>query len=109
NTVPFDLAPHDGTVPTTVRVVRPLDAAELDLETTYENFHPSQQSLTNVISHFISGERPQGIQETEEMLRLGAKCGHVCACEECYRALPEPKKCPICRARIDRIVLLYNS
>ncbi|XP_016354168.1 mitochondrial ubiquitin ligase activator of NFKB 1-like [Sinocyclocheilus anshuiensis] len=50
NTVPFDLAPHDGTVLTTVRVVRPIDAAELDLETTYENFHPSQQSLTNVIS-----------------------------------------------------------
>ncbi|XP_077074842.1 mitochondrial ubiquitin ligase activator of NFKB 1 [Siphateles boraxobius] len=231
NTVPFDLAPHDDTIPTTVRVVRPLDAAELDLETTYENFHPSQQSLTNVIGHFISGERPQGIQETEEMLRLGAsmtgvgelvldnnlvrlqppkqglryflsrldydtllskqegylrlwrvltvlfgltacatlfymlwrqyvlrkerrkersvldeyrkwhsrrlkeldlaegdvspticticlsherscvflECGHVCTCEECYRALPEPKKCPICRAKIDRIVPLYNS
>uniref|UniRef100_A0A8C2H581 RING-type E3 ubiquitin transferase n=1 Tax=Cyprinus carpio TaxID=7962 RepID=A0A8C2H581_CYPCA len=231
NTMPFDLAPHDDTVPTTVRVVRPLDAADLDLETTYESFHPSQQSLTNVISHFISGERPQGIQETEEMLRLGAsmtgvgelvldnnlvrlqppkqglryflsrldydtllnkqeghlriwrlltvlfgltacatlfyllwrqyvlrkerrkerslldeyrkwqskrlqelhlaeedlsptactvclnrerscvflECGHVCACEECYRALPEPKKCPICRATIDRIVPLYNS
>lgn len=231
NTVPFDLAPHDDTVPTTVRVLRPLDAAELDLETTYENFHPSQQSLTNVIGHFISGERPQGIQETEEMLRLGAsmtgvgelvldnnlvrlqppkqglryflsrldydtllskqeahlriwrvltvlfgltacatffyllwrqyvlrkerrkeqsvlneywkwqskrfqelhlaeedvsptacticlnhkrscvflECGHVCSCEGCYRALPEPKKCPICRATIDRIVSLYNS
>ncbi|XP_059383059.1 mitochondrial ubiquitin ligase activator of NFKB 1-like [Carassius carassius] len=231
NTMPFDLAPHDATIPTMVRVVRPLDAAELDLETTYENFHPSQQSLTNVVSHFISGERPQGIQETEEMLRLGAsmtgvgelvldnnlvrlqppkqglryflsrldydtllnkqeghlriwrlltvlfgltacatlfyllwrqyvlrkerrkertlldeyrkwqskrlqelhlaeedfsptsctvclnrerscvflECGHVCACEECYRALPEPKKCPICRATIDRIVPLYNS
>ncbi|XP_073731606.1 mitochondrial ubiquitin ligase activator of NFKB 1 [Misgurnus anguillicaudatus] len=231
NTVPFDLIPHDDTVPAAVRVVRPLDAAELDLETTYENFHPSQQSLTNVIGHFISGERPQGIQETEEMLRLGAtmtgvgelvldnnlvrlqppkqglryflsrldydallssqernlrlwkvltvlfglaacatlfymlwrqyvlrrdrgkersmleefrkwknrrikelnlaeddvslnmcticlsnerscvflECGHVCTCEDCYRALPEPKKCPICRARIDRIVPLYNS
>lgn len=212
-------------------MVRPLDAAELDLETTYENFHPSQQSLTNVIGHFISGERPQGIQETEEILRLGAsmtgvgelvldnnlvrlqppkqglryflshldydellskqerqlrlwrvltvlfglaacatlfymlwrqyvlrrdrrkerslldefrkwknrrlqdlnlaedevspntcticlsnerscvflECGHVCTCEQCYRALPEPKKCPICRATIDRIVPLYNS
>lgn len=212
-------------------MVRPLDASELDLETTYENFHPSKQSLTNVIGHFISGERPQGIQETEEMLRLGAsmtgvgelvldnnlvrlqppkqglryflsrldydelvnkqerqlrlwrvltvlfglaacatlfymlwrqyalrrdrrkerslldefrklknrrlqelnlaedelspntcticlsnerscvflECGHVCTCEQCYRALPEPKKCPICRARIDRIVPLYNS
>ncbi|TRY71329.1 hypothetical protein DNTS_016569, partial [Danionella cerebrum] len=231
NSVPFDLAPHDDTVAAIVRVVRPLEAAELDLEMTYENFHPSHQSLTNVIGHFISGERPQGIQETEEMLRLGAsmtgvgelvldnnlvrlqppkqglryflsrldydtllskqegqlrlwrllsmlfgltacamlfyllwrqyvvrkerrkerdlldeyrklqnqrleelhlteeevspttcticlsqerscvflECGHVCACDGCYRGLPEPKRCPICRAKIDRIVPLYNS
>lgn len=231
NTVLFDLAPHDDTVPTTVRVIRPLDAAELDLEKTYENFHPSQNSLTNIITHFISGERPKGIKETEEMLRLGAsmtgvgelvldnnlvrlqppkqglryflsrldydtllrkqeghlrlwrvmtvlfgltacatlfyllwrqymlymerrkerslldeyrklrsqrlqeldlpeddaspiactvclthkrscvfiECGHICTCEECYRGLPEPKKCPICRAKIERIVPLYNS
>ncbi|KAK1803260.1 hypothetical protein P4O66_004048 [Electrophorus voltai] len=72
NTVPFDLAPHDDNISATVRVVRPLDAAELDLETTYENFHPSTNSLGNVISHFISGERLRGVQETEEMLRLGA-------------------------------------
>ncbi|KAL7859271.1 hypothetical protein SRHO_G00144180 [Serrasalmus rhombeus] len=231
NTVPFDLASHDDSVTTTVRVVRPLDAAELDLETTYENFHPTVQSLSNVIGHFISGERPQGIRETEEMLRLGAsmtgvgelvldsnlvrlqppkqglryflsrldyetllgkqegslrlwkaltllvglaacatllymlwrhyiwrrerrkersvleefkeqqkrrvrelnldeaaispsacticlsrekscvflECGHVCSCDQCYRTLPKPKKCPICRASIDRIVPLYNS
>ncbi|XP_076840675.1 mitochondrial ubiquitin ligase activator of NFKB 1 [Brachyhypopomus gauderio] len=231
NTVPFDLAPHDDSIPVTVRVVRPLDSAELDLETTYENFHPSEHSLGNVIGHFISGERPQGIQETEEMLRLGAsltgvgelvldssvvrlqppkqglryllsrvdydtlvarqegslhvwrtltlllgvatcatvlyalwrhwarrrrqskeraelevfaeqqrrrarelnldetsvpasacavcltreracvflECGHVCTCERCYDALPWPKKCPICRASIDRMVPLYNS
>ncbi|XP_072552791.1 mitochondrial ubiquitin ligase activator of NFKB 1 [Salminus brasiliensis] len=231
NTVPFDLAPHDDSVAATVRVVRPLDAAELDLETTYENFHPTVQSLSNVIGHFISGERPQGIWETEEMLRLGAsvtgvgelvldnslvrlqppkqglryflsrldseallgkqesglrvwkaltllvglaacatliymlwkqyvwrrerrkersvlkefkeqqkkrvrelnldegamspttcivclsherscvflECGHVCSCEQCYHSLPNPKKCPICRASIDRIVPLYNS
>ncbi|XP_066527549.1 mitochondrial ubiquitin ligase activator of NFKB 1 [Hoplias malabaricus] len=231
NTVPFDLASHDDSVTATVRVLRPLDAAELDLETTYENFHPTVQSLTNVIGHFISGERPQGITETEEMLRLGAsitgvgelvldnnlvrlqppkqglryflsrldyesllgkqegslrvwkaltllvglaacatlfyivwrhyvwrrerrkersvleefkeqqrkrvrelnldegvvspsactvclsrerscvflECGHVCACDQCYHALPKPKKCPICRASIDRIVPLYNS
>uniref|UniRef100_A0A671QYN2 RING-type E3 ubiquitin transferase n=1 Tax=Sinocyclocheilus anshuiensis TaxID=1608454 RepID=A0A671QYN2_9TELE len=199
NTVPFDLAPHDGTVLTTVRVVRPIDAAELDLETTYENFHPSQQSLTNVISticmclknfshvdqkiyemcvmtltlmkkinicilyiymyiheygltacatlfyllwrqYVLRKERrkerslldeyrkwqSRRLQElhlagddlspttcticlSRERSCVFLECGHVCACEECYRALPEPKKCPICRARIDRIVLLYNS
>ncbi|XP_028850430.1 mitochondrial ubiquitin ligase activator of NFKB 1-like [Denticeps clupeoides] len=206
NTVPFDLASHDDGVATTVRVVRPLDAAELDLETTYEKFHPAVRSLTNAIGHFLSGERPRGVQETEEMLRVGdsvtavgelvldrdavqlrppkqdlryflsrrsydallAKqrrgarawgllalacglaacgalayvlwrrgrdrralarlggdacavclsrrracvflhCGHVCSCEECYRALPQPKRCPICRAAVDRVVALYNS
>ncbi|XP_030590673.1 mitochondrial ubiquitin ligase activator of NFKB 1 isoform X1 [Archocentrus centrarchus] len=231
NTVPFALGSHDEDITTTVRVIRPLDAAELDLETTYENFHPTVQSLSSVIGHFISGERPKGIHETEEMLRVGdsvtgvgelvldnnliklqppkqgfcyfltrldhesllrkqgnsvrlwrilavvfgmaacstliyilwkqymhrkqskkersmlkefkeqqrkrlrelnieegsvsptsctvclsrdrscvfLECGHVCACCQCYEALPEPKKCPICRAPIDRVVPLYNS
>ncbi|XP_026224820.1 mitochondrial ubiquitin ligase activator of NFKB 1b [Anabas testudineus] len=231
NTVPFALGSHDEDIAATVRVVRPLDAAELDLETTYENFHPTVQSLSSVIGHFISGERPKGIHETEEMLRLGdsvtgvgelvldnnliklqppkqgfhyfltrldyesllrkqgnsvrlwriltlvfgitafstlifivwkryvqrrqkkkersvleefkeqqkkrmrelnieessvsptsctvclsrerscvfLECGHVCACAQCYEALPGPKKCPICRATIDRVVPLYNS
>lgn len=231
NTVPFNLASHDEDITTTVRVIRPLDAAELDLEATYENFHPTVQSLSSVIGHFISGERPKGIHETEEMLRVGdsvtgvgelvldnnliklqppkqglcyfltrldfesllkkqvnsvrlwriltlvfgvvacstllfilrkryvhykqakkersmleefkeqqrrrmrelnieesnvtptscticlsrerscvfLECGHVCACSQCYEVLPEPKKCPICRAIIDRVVPLYNS
>ncbi|XP_024149592.1 mitochondrial ubiquitin ligase activator of NFKB 1 [Oryzias melastigma] len=231
NTVPFALGSHDEDISTTVRVIRPLDAAELDLETTYENFHPSAQSLSTVIGHFISGERPKGIHETEEMLRVGdsvtavgelvldnnliklqppkaglcyfltrtdfesllrkqvngvrlwriltvvfglaacstllfvlwrryvhsrqsrkersmleefkeqqrrrmrelnleessvspssctvclsrqrscvfLECGHVCACAECYESLTEPKKCPICRAPIERVVPLYTS
>lgn len=231
NTVPFALGSLDDDIAATVRVIRPLDAAELDLETTYENFHPTVQSLSNVIGHFISGERPKGIHEAEEMLRLGdsvtgvgelvldnnliklqppkqgfryfltrldydsllkkqgnsvrlwriltvvfgvaacsvllfilwkqyvhrrqiqkdrsmleefkeqqkkrmrelnleegsvsptsctvclsrerscvfLECGHVCACAQCYDALPAPKKCPICRATIDRVVPLYNS
>ncbi|KAK0151086.1 Mitochondrial ubiquitin ligase activator of NFKB 1 [Merluccius polli] len=231
NMVPFDLVSHDDAITAAVRVVRPLDSAELDLEMVYENFHPTVQSLSNVISYFISGERPKGIRETEEMLRLGEsvtgvgelvldhnlvklqppkqglpyflsrldhqsllskqergvrvwraltlvfgtaacallllllwrryehhrrtreersilrefkeqqrrrmlelnvdeeavspgactvclsqerscvflECGHVCACGPCYQALPQPKKCPICRALINRVVPLYNS
>lgn len=228
NTVPFDLASHDDAITATVRVIRPLDA-ELDLAKTYENFHPATSSFTSIVGHFLSGERPQGITEMEEMLRLGAsitgvgelvmdggvvrlqspkqglryflssldyealleshnssvrfwrvltalmglaacatlvyvlwrrytwhkekkkeremmeefeeqrrrrttdgeveavqvgacvvclthqrscvflECGHVCACWQCYRALPAPKKCPMCRATIDRVVPLYNS
>lgn len=54
-----------------MRVLKPLDASELSLETVYEKFHPSAQSFTDVIGHYISGERPKGIQETEEMLKVG--------------------------------------
>lgn len=231
NTVPFDLVSHDDSVDIAVRVLKPLDAAELDLEKVYEKFHPTVQSFTDVIGHFISGERPKGIQETEEMLKVGAtvtgvgelvldrniiklqppkqgmqyyisqmdyesllqkqqssvkiwkiltvvfgiatcatlffilrkqyrhykeqkrqqniqeefremqtqhfrvmnleedlisqnaciiclscdrscvflECGHVCSCDECYQALPTPKKCPICRSAILRVVPLYSS
>ncbi|NXX04283.1 MUL1 ligase, partial [Larus smithsonianus] len=231
NTTPFDLVPQEDGTGVAVRVMKPLDAAELSLETVYEKFHPSVQSFTDVIGHYISGERPKGIQETEQMLKVGTaltgvgelvldnatiklqppkqgmpyylsgvdfdsllqkqesnvrfwkiltvifgfatctvlffilrkqyrhhrerqhlrqmqdefrqaqerlmremnaeggetlknacviclsnikscvflECGHVCSCKECYRALPEPKKCPICRQAISRVVPLYNS
>lgn len=228
NTVPFDLASHDDSITASVRVIRPLDA-ELDLEKTYEHFHPATSSFSSIVGHFLSGERPQGVTEMEDMLRLGAsitgvgelvldggvvrlqppkqglryflssmdydtllesqkssvrfwrvltalmglaafatlayvlwrrytwhrekkkvremmeeleeqrrrrttggdeeaaqvgacvvclshqrscvflECGHVCACWQCYRVLPVPKKCPMCRAIIDRVVPLYNS
>uniref|UniRef100_A0A8B9NDW4 RING-type E3 ubiquitin transferase n=1 Tax=Accipiter nisus TaxID=211598 RepID=A0A8B9NDW4_9AVES len=231
NTTPFDLVPQEEGTGVTVRVMKPLDAAELSLETVYEKFHPSVQSFTDVIGHYISGERPKGIQETEQMLKVGTaltgvgelvldnttiklqppkqgmpyylssvdfhtllqkqesnvrfwklltvifgfatcailffvlrkqyrhhrerqhlkqmqdefrqaqerlmhemnveggetlknacvvclsntkscvflECGHVCSCSECYQALPEPKRCPICRQAVSRVVPLYNS
>uniref|UniRef100_A0A8B9ZAI1 RING-type E3 ubiquitin transferase n=1 Tax=Buteo japonicus TaxID=224669 RepID=A0A8B9ZAI1_9AVES len=71
NTTPFDLVPQEEGTGVTVRVMKPLDAAELSLETVYEKFHPSVQSFTDVIGHYISGERPKGIQETEQMLKVG--------------------------------------
>ncbi|XP_069803297.1 mitochondrial ubiquitin ligase activator of NFKB 1 [Dendropsophus ebraccatus] len=73
NSVPFDLAQDDcDDSGPTIRVIKPLDAAELELETVYEKFHPAVQSFTNVLGHFITGERPKGVQETEEMLKIGA-------------------------------------
>ncbi|XP_053546301.1 mitochondrial ubiquitin ligase activator of NFKB 1 [Bombina bombina] len=226
NTVLFDLVP-DGEPVVSVRVIKPLDAVHLGLETVYEKFHPAVQSFTDVLGHYITGERPKGVQETEEMLKIGAtitgigelvldnktiklqppkpgmqyylsnldfetlvqkqesqvrlwkivtllcgaatcvtlffvlrrqyrhhkekerlkrlqrefqqakarleedgaenlqntcviclnsekaciflECGHACSCYECYQALPEPKKCPICRNNISRMVPLYNS
>nr|DBA15707.1 TPA: hypothetical protein GDO54_003179 [Pyxicephalus adspersus] len=228
NSVPFDLVREDpDTSSLAVRVIKPLEATELDLETVYEKFHPAVQSFTNALGHLLTGERPKGIQETEEMLKIGAtvtgvgelvldnkmiklqppkagmqyylskldfdslvqrsesdarkwkvlcllcgaatclslffilrrqyrhykekqrlkrlqqelkdtrarlgddeseetrnsciiclanqkssvflECGHVCSCFQCYQALPEPKKCPICRNTISRVVPLYNS
>ncbi|CAB1336603.1 unnamed protein product, partial [Coregonus sp. 'balchen'] len=199
NTVPFDLVSHDEAVTATIRVIRPLESSELDLETTYENFHPTAQSLTNLVldnnlvklqppkqdlRYFLSRldfdslvEKQQssvrfwrvltmvfGVvasttllfilwkhwayhrqrrkeknvleefkeQQRERMRELNVEeasvspsactvclsrerscvfleCGHVCACDRCYQALPEPKKCPICRATIERVVPLYNS
>ncbi|XP_047923606.2 mitochondrial ubiquitin ligase activator of NFKB 1 [Anser cygnoides] len=229
NTAPFELAPPEDGAGVAVRVMKPLDAAELSLETVYEKFHPSVQSFTDVLGHYISGERPKGIQETEQMLKVGTvltgvgelvldsntirlqppkqglryylssadfdallqkqqasvrlwkvlavlsgfatcavlffllrkqyrhrrerqrleqlqeefrraqeqrlarqegaeapknacviclsnakacvflECGHVCSCSECYRALQDPKACPICRQPIARVVPLYNS
>ncbi|OCT73456.1 mitochondrial ubiquitin ligase activator of nfkb 1 isoform X2 [Xenopus laevis] len=232
NTVPFDLAPENPEESgVSVRVLRPLEAVDLGLETIYEKFHPAVQSFSNILGHYMTGERPKGVQETEEMLKIGAtitgvgelvldnktiklqppkdgmlfylssmdyegllekqevqmrwwrilsivfgvascitlffilrrkyrhykekqhlknlqrefeesrarqrvqqepqnkeevqnpcsiclstekscvflECGHVCSCISCYQALPSPKKCPICRNFIDRIVPLYNS
>lgn len=78
NVVPFVLAPltsdpcpPGGPAHPVVRVLRPLEASELDLERTFETFHPAARSLSSTIGHFLSGERPAGVRETEEMLRVG--------------------------------------
>ncbi|XP_072888438.1 mitochondrial ubiquitin ligase activator of NFKB 1 [Hemitrygon akajei] len=71
NTVPFDLLLTDGNLGVSVRVMKPLASSELDLETVYRKFHPVVQTLPNIIVHYISGERPKGITEMEQMLRAG--------------------------------------
>lgn len=35
-------------------------------------------------------------------------CGHVCVCGDCAFALPEPKKCPVCRERVERFVTTFT-
>lgn len=35
-------------------------------------------------------------------------CGHICVCVECYAALPSPKKCPMCREHVQRVLPVYR-
>ena len=34
-------------------------------------------------------------------------CGHARYCESCYGKLPNPKKCPDCRIKIQKAAILY--
>lgn len=36
-------------------------------------------------------------------------CGHICVCGDCAQALPLPRKCPVCRGDIVRILPIYRS
>ena len=37
------------------------------------------------------------------------ECGHICLCVECFPKLPQPRKCPVCRANISRAVPTFNA
>ena len=36
-------------------------------------------------------------------------CRHVCVCDECAEALPNPKLCPVCRSHVDHFVPIFIS
>lgn len=72
HTVPFTLAPPGpGAVPR-VSVESPLSAVRLPLETVYERFQQPAHGFKDLIGHYLSGEKPKGFLETEEMLQVGA-------------------------------------
>lgn len=71
NVVPFDLiSPEGGKC--AVRVINPLEASGPQFETIYERFHQATQGFTDIIGHYLSGEKPKGFLETEEIVRVGA-------------------------------------
>ncbi|XP_069474910.1 mitochondrial ubiquitin ligase activator of nfkb 1-A-like [Ambystoma mexicanum] len=72
NMVPFVISPPDGKTGPPVRVQDPLEASGLHLETVYEHFEMSSQGITDLIGSYLSGEKPKGLLETEEMLQVGA-------------------------------------
>ncbi|KAL2301263.1 hypothetical protein Nmel_011830 [Mimus melanotis] len=71
-TVPFLLASPDPESVTRVSVDSPLQAICLPLEMVYERFQQPTHSLRDLLSQYLIGEKPKGILETEEMLRVGA-------------------------------------
>ncbi|KAM7108220.1 mitochondrial ubiquitin ligase activator of nfkb 1-A-like isoform 1-T1 [Ciconia maguari] len=71
-TVPFLLASPDTEAVTQVSVESPLRAVCLPLETVYERFQQPAHGFRDLLGQYLSGEKPKGILETEEMLRVGA-------------------------------------
>lgn len=69
--VPFNLAGPGEAAPA-VRVLCPLEASSLTMELIHEKFHQATYSFTDIIGQYLSGEKPKGQLETEEMLKVGA-------------------------------------
>ncbi|CAL8323951.1 unnamed protein product [Arctogadus glacialis] len=66
--VPFHLAGSEEAV---VRVLSPLEASALNMEVIHEKFHQATYGFSDLIGQYLSGEKPKGQLETEEMLRVG--------------------------------------
>ncbi|XP_072524469.1 mitochondrial ubiquitin ligase activator of nfkb 1-A [Salminus brasiliensis] len=69
NTVPFNLVAGDKA---SVRVLCPLEATGPEMETVHEKFHQASYGFTDLLGQYLSGEKPKGQLETEEMLKVGA-------------------------------------
>ncbi|XP_053160378.1 mitochondrial ubiquitin ligase activator of nfkb 1-A-like isoform X2 [Hemicordylus capensis] len=73
HTVPFVLTPPSGSpAGGQVSVESPLSALELPLETVYERFQQTSHGFKDLVGHYLSGEKPKGFLETEEMLLVGS-------------------------------------
>ncbi|KAG7457079.1 hypothetical protein MATL_G00242750 [Megalops atlanticus] len=67
--VPFNLVGADQA---SVRVLCPLEASGLTAEIVHEKFHQATYGFTDIIGQYLSGEKPKGQLETEEMVKVGA-------------------------------------
>ncbi|XP_044290437.1 mitochondrial ubiquitin ligase activator of nfkb 1-A-like isoform X1 [Varanus komodoensis] len=72
HTVPFVLVSPGGKAAVQVSVESPLQAVELPLEMVYERFQQTSHGFKDLVSHYLSGEKPKGFLETEEMLLVGS-------------------------------------
>ena len=67
NAVPFNLVGSDQAA---VRVLCPLEATGPEMEVIHEKFHQAIYGFTDLIGQYLSGEKPKGQLETEEMLKV---------------------------------------
>lgn len=72
HTVPFVLTSPTDKAAGWVSVELPLRAVDLPLETVYERFQQTSHGFKDLLSHYLSGEKPKGFLETEEMLLVGS-------------------------------------
>lgn len=40
---------------------------------------------------------------------VALNCGHISLCATCAETLPYPKKCPVCRASVERFMPIFNA
>ncbi|XP_053566317.1 mitochondrial ubiquitin ligase activator of nfkb 1-A [Bombina bombina] len=71
NSVPFQLYLLGGSE-NPVLVSDPLNASGLILETVHEKFHAPSPGFGELVWHYMSGEKPTGLLEKEEILAVGA-------------------------------------
>ena len=46
---------------------------------------------------------------TNQRQVVALNCGHISLCANCAEALPLPKSCPVCRARVERFLPVFNA
>ncbi|XP_075426971.1 mitochondrial ubiquitin ligase activator of nfkb 1-A-like [Ascaphus truei] len=71
NSVPFQLCPLGGAGDPVI-VCDPLKASGLALETIHERFYAPSPGFGELLGHYLSGQKPKGLLETEEILPVGA-------------------------------------
>uniref|UniRef100_A0A8C5MDW5 RING-type E3 ubiquitin transferase n=1 Tax=Leptobrachium leishanense TaxID=445787 RepID=A0A8C5MDW5_9ANUR len=70
NSIPFQLTPLEGTGDP-VLICDPLNASGLALQTVHEHFQALSPGLGELMGHYMTGEKPSGLLETEEILPVG--------------------------------------
>ncbi|KAM9316585.1 mitochondrial ubiquitin ligase activator of nfkb 1-A-like [Gastrophryne carolinensis] len=69
--IPFQLCPLENNEGA-VLVCEPLKASGLILQTVHHQFFPASLRIGELLGHYLTGEKPAGLLETEEILPVGA-------------------------------------